>query len=122
MKKVTIQGKCLNTAASALRSVNVKANEFVKKFGLSHSKLFGNGWITFDDGCIENSVSRTDVKRLVESHELVEIYTRRFNGDAEWFFVSEYCKKNRISPFFSENYNKASGIYKQAIADVESCL
>ena len=62
-----------------------------------------------------------DLKRLVESHELVEIYTRRFNGDAEWFFVSEYCKKNRISPFFSENYNKASGIYKQAIADVESC-
>ena len=33
MKKVTIQGKCLNIAASARRSVIVKANEFVKKFG-----------------------------------------------------------------------------------------
>lgn len=108
----------------------MKANEFVKKFGIEKAKQavgFGNKYAengvlrleTFDGD--ETDVVIDDLKRLVESHELVEIYTRRFNGDAEWFFVSEYCKKNRISPFFSENYNKASGIYKQSIADVESC-
>jgi len=85
----------------------MKANEFVKKFGLSHSKLFGNGWITFDDGCIENSVSRTDVKRLVESHELVKDYyglTR----------AKEHAESNYTAP-------ELKAALKQAIADVESC-
>ena len=101
----------------------MKANEFVKKFGSKSAKYWidhFNNVNTLPDEFI-NTEFLGDLKRLIESHELVEIYTRRFNGDAEWFFVSEYCKKNRISPFFSENYNKASGIYKQAIADVESC-
>ena len=96
----------------------MNAHKFVKEKGIEVAKDVVADYPyapTFYNGSMD------DLKRIVESHELVEIYTRRFNGDAEWFFVSEYCKKNRISPFFSENYNKASGIYKQAIADVESC-
>lgn len=117
----------------------MKANEFIKKFGLDSFKvamlcpqfkrynyaILYSDEVDFSNEFIEKHTDymfkTSDLKRLVESHELVEIYTRRFNGDAEWFFVSEYCKKNRISPFFSENYNKASGIYKQAILDVEPC-
>lgn len=95
----------------------MKANEFVKKYGIEYAMH-----ILSDDAPIVMDLNYIDLKRLVESHELVESYTSRFNGDAEWFFVSDYCKKNRISPFFSENYDKASSIYKQAIADVESCL
>ena len=85
----------------------MKANEFVEKFGLSHSKLFGNGWITFDDGCIENSVSRTDVKRLVESYELVMDYyglTR----------AKEHAESKYTAP-------ELKAALKQAILDVESC-
>jgi len=101
----------------------MKANKFVEKFGWDAAKeALTLACDKLEHVNYENhAVLISDLKRLVESHELVEIYTRRFNGDAEWFFVSEYCKKNRISPFFSENYNKASGIYKQAILDVESC-
>ena len=95
----------------------MKANGFVKENGIEKCKRILDDLT--DQG--HNGDFYKELKRLVESHELVEIYTRRFNGDAEWFFVSEYCNKNRISPFFSENYNKASGIYKQAIFDVESC-
>lgn len=49
MKKATILGKCLNIAASARRSVNVKANEFVKKFGL---KLAQRDIAALDSGFI----------------------------------------------------------------------
>ena len=81
MKKVTIQGKCLNIAANARRSVNVKANEFVKKFGIEKAKQavgFGNKYAengvlrleTFDGDEIDVVID--DLKRLVESHELVE--------------------------------------------------
>lgn len=85
----------------------MKANEFVKKFGLSHSKLFGNGWITFDDGCIENSVSRTDVKLLVESHELVES-----KGGLD-------AAKNIVK---SQHNLYTDMRLVQAIQDVEACL
>ena len=100
-------------------------NSFVlksKTYEYAIGTLYMGNFSDYDENSYRvDEVNLLLLKRLVESHELVEIYTRRFNGDAEWFFVSEYCKKNRISPFFSENYNKASGIYKQAIADVESC-
>lgn len=89
----------------------MKANEFVKKFGLSHSKLFGNGWITFDDGCIENSVSRTDVKRLVESHELILRCGGLHMAKAD---VMDLDGWEKTSPHWVK--------IKQAIADVESCL
>lgn len=111
----------------------MKASEFIKKFGWDEAKeaIKNVAWcetaycLMLKHGCFKSNsdccVDIKDLKRLVESHEIVESYTSRFNSDAEWFYVSEYCKKNRISPFFSENYDKASNIYKKAIADVESC-
>ena len=143
MKKVTIQGKCLNIAASARRSVNVKANEFVKKFGLgaakdilknkrswidkkSGRKLTDNSFVlksktyeyaigtlymgNFSD-YDENSY-RVDVvnllllKRLVESHELVE----KLGG-------LDIARKEAHKNCFVFNVKLL-----RAIADVESCL
>lgn len=85
----------------------MKANEFVKEHGLSNSKLFGNGWITFDEGCIENSVDREEVKRLVESHELVD----KLGGiDAAYDEAgSYYTNESRMIEI------------SQATSDVESC-
>lgn len=92
------------------------AIEFVKKHGLEHSKDVANGWITnYED------IDLNDLKQIIEAFELVESYKSRFGDDAEWFFVSDYCKKNRISPFFNENYDRASCVYKQAIELVEKC-
>ena len=92
----------------------MKANEFVKKFGLEYAKH-----IAYEDSVILVDLDYNDLKRLIESHELVESYMRRESG--QWFFIADYCKKNRISPFDSENYEKAKSIYLQAILDVESC-
>ena len=143
MKKVTIQGKCLNIAASARRSVNVKANEFVKKFGLgaakdilknkrswidkkSGRKLTDNSFVlksktyeyaigtlymgNFSD-YDENSYRVDEVnllllKRLVESHELVE----KLGG-------LDIARKEAHKNCFVFNVKLL-----RAIADVESCL
>lgn len=92
----------------------MKANEFIKKFGLEYAKH-----IAYEDSVILVDLDYNDLKRLIESHELVESYMHREEG--QWFFIADYCKKNRISPFDSENYEKVKSIYLQAIKDVESC-
>ena len=79
MKKVSIQGKCLNIAASARRSVYVKANEFVKKFGwdvsTKLSKEMSGITESVADGVAGWGQSEWDkLKRLVESHEVVKDY------------------------------------------------
>ena len=114
MKKVTILGKCLNIAASARRSVIVKANEFIKKFGIEKAKQavgFGNKYAengvlrleTFDGDEIDVAID--DLKRLVESHELVV-----FCGGLD-------IAKELDSDFCDDNFNDI----QKAIADVESC-
>lgn len=117
----------------------MKANEFVKKFGLEEASEIVAGvpekfrFKCLSNVCWDNNtykysdrfkprlslVNMSDLKRLVESHELVQPYMDRESG--QWFFIADYCKKNRISPFDSGNYEKAKKIYLQAIADVESC-
>lgn len=80
----------------------MKANEFVKKYGWEYAKH-----ILADDAPLVMDLNYADLKRLVESHELVE----SFNG-------LEMAKK-----FYDENIIECSDAWnlKQAIADVESC-
>ncbi|UNT61068.1 hypothetical protein [Acinetobacter towneri] len=102
----------------------MKANEFVKKFGVNKAKALLStqgktianlkseyaaeqlkeyqGYIVSDD-----LMSLVELKRLVESHELVE----KFGGLAE-------AKKIANNPLAIFNTMPL----KQAIADVESCL
>ena len=124
MKKATILGKCLNIAASARRSVIVKANEFIKKFGVEKAKLLLStqgktiaelkgeytakqlkefqGYIVSGD-----LMSFVELKRIVESHE----------------FVKDYYGLTRAKEHAESNYTapELRDALKQAIADVESC-
>lgn len=91
----------------------MRANEFVKKHGWDYSKLFGNGWITFDGNCAESSVDRGDVKRLVESWELVEKHNGLINAKDDLDVANRFS----MPTVFGTPVN----LLKQAIADVESC-
>ena len=89
----------------------MKANEFVKKFGLDYTVelLNDNAWSLKQ--CMAASLlddSADDLKRLVESHELVKDYyglTR----------AKEHAESRYTAP-------ELKAALKQAIADVESCL
>jgi hypothetical protein len=109
----------------------MKANEFVRKFGMDSFKatmicpqfkrynyaILYSDEVDFSVEFIEKHAdymfSTSEIKRLVESHDLVESY----GGIDE--------AKDFISPYGAEQLNKK--IYspmlriKQAIADVESC-
>ena len=99
----------------------MKANEFVKKFGLDKTKYIINDYengkykdCCLDSGLINNlekswwDICVYDLKRLVESHELVKDYyglTR----------AKEHAESNYTAP-------ELKVALKQAIADVESCM
>lgn len=90
----------------------MKANEFIKKFGLVLAKLdvraFESGFIKREDIVEHYGFDiLDDLKRLVESHELVE----KVGGLAE-------AKRIANNPLAIFNTLPL----KQAIADVESCL
>ncbi|MCJ8512799.1 hypothetical protein [Acinetobacter lwoffii] len=97
----------------------MKANEFVKKFGIKEAKkvlhcmddasefkiyMPGDTW---DKPTLIDAVG---LRRLVESHELIE-------KDFESVEIAEY--EHMISGCYSEPYWIR---IKQAIADVESCM
>ena len=75
----------------------MKANEFVKKFGWEYAKH-----ILTDDAPLVMDLKYTNLKRLVESHELVE-------SVGGW---------NDATSLYDEYMGKDLG---KAIADVESC-
>ena len=105
----------------------MKANEFVKKFGweeaieivdgLPEKFIFKPlGSVCWDNNTYKYSdrfkprsslVNMADLKRLVESHELI-------GGDLE------YAKKFYADCAFKRDKHLVR--YKQAIADVESCM
>ena len=93
----------------------MKANEFVKKFGLSHTVyLLKDTELTefaIHSNCAGkhymDTVCVSDLKRLVESHELVNDYY----GLAR---AKEHAESNYTAP-------ELRAALKQAIADVESC-
>lgn len=82
----------------------MKANEFFKSMGLKSVKQF------LENDNIRTKEMHDDLKRLVESHELVEKV-----GGLE---KAKLLFKMRIA---SELYDSADEIEK-AIKDVESCL
>ena len=91
----------------------MKANEFVKKFGLGTVK-----WILGDRKFAaprtihlephEIEFTPGDLKRLVESHELVE----KCGGVDK---VKQYLKDGNVFRF------EEKPLMKQAVADVEAC-
>ena len=98
----------------------MRANEFVKKFGIDKAKSIVDDFeknpsvnCCFDSG-LANGLDKSwwdifvyDLKRLVESHELVMDYyglTR----------AKEHAESNYTAPELKD-------ALKQAIADVESC-
>ena len=87
----------------------MKANEFVKKFGIKSAKYWidhFNSMNTLPDEFI-NIEFLGNLKRIVESHELVENH----NGvDMAKRFIDANIECND------------SDRLKQAIADVESCM
>ena len=99
----------------------MKANEFVKKFGITKaSKLvigypnvvvykFYNYDFEKEQGK-HDEVCLVDIKRLVESHAMIE-------KDFESVEIAEY--EYMVSGCYSEPYWIR---IKQAIADVESCM
>ena len=106
----------------------MKANEFIKEHGLQHTKSIieqfpkhthvtndGRMFIDEDTCCnhIKNQlgelVKMSELKRLVESHELVE----KDFGSIE---IAEY--EHMVSGCYSDPYWLR---VKQAILDVESC-
>ncbi|WP_179995578.1 hypothetical protein [Acinetobacter sp. YH16053] len=96
----------------------MKANEFVKKFGFEHAKYLLEDttleYFAVHSQCagkyFEDTVCVNDLKRLVESHELVE----SFGG-------LDAAKKelNRLSVL--RWINPETEKLRAAIADVESC-
>lgn len=78
----------------------MKANEFVKKYGLEYAKHILN-----EDSVILVDLDYTHIKRLVESHELVESY-----GGIS--FARKEAHKNCF---------KFNAPLLKAIYDVESC-
>ena len=89
----------------------MKANEFIRKFGWGEAKFYlGNAhkdalWVSFDlpeHGIKDIVIYVPDLKRLVESHELVE----KHGGLIESKIYVECCNDIDLS---------------KAIADVESC-
>ena len=77
----------------------MKENEFVKKFGWLLSKAFAENW---SDLAIHYGFDINDLKRLVESHELIESVGGWSNATA----------------LYDEHLDKDLG---RSIADVESC-
>ena len=100
----------------------MKANEFVKKFGWlrakqilkysddSHRYFIADGISTTYSKYGDGFYSLADLKRLVESHELIR-------KDFESVEMAEY--EYTVSASYNESYWVR---VKQAIADVESCL
>ena len=98
----------------------MKANEFVKKFGWGWAKDVVNNQPKTDAQIfnpynqkysssynIKKGVSVAWLKRLVESHELVEKHSGLENAKDEYFS----CVQN----------NEPASYVAKAIADVESC-
>lgn len=93
----------------------MKANEFVKKFGWGYVINVVKNWnqenpylVVSVDNC--TTIHIDDLKRLVESYELVESY-----GGCD---LSKEVKN--ITPLRKSSYDLIESL-KQAIADMESC-
>lgn len=87
----------------------MKANEFVRKFGLDAAKHKADELKIIESMDDKLSFEDANLKRIVESHELVE-------KDFKSVEMAEY--EYMVSGAYSDSYWVR---VKQAIADVESC-
>ena len=96
----------------------MKANEFVKKFGWEYSKHILN-----EDSVILVDLNYTHLKRLIKSHELVEIHGFEkskeivANAPSDDHFYSWVLGNSGV-----RDKTVNIGELRKAIADVESCL
>ena len=111
--------------AESVGRINMKANEFIKKFGLDSFKAamlcpqfrrYNYAILYFDEVDFSNDFidkhadymfKTADIKRLIDSHELVEKLGGLENAKDEYFS----CVQN----------NEPASYVAKAIADVESC-
>ena len=86
----------------------MKANELVKEKGISYAtKLLNYDVSLAEDKCELDFGECAELKRLVESHELVKDYYGLTKA-------KEHAESNYTAP-------ELKAALKQAIADVESC-
>lgn len=85
----------------------MKANEFIKKYGIDFSKGWLSNWFNFSDGCPENNVDRSEVELLIRSYEFIE----SLGG------IDEAITKTGMSYISPLDWQKIN----EAITDVESC-
>ena len=109
----------------------MKANEYINKYGVDCAKE-----ILKHNQDLMNIGFFTDIKRLVESHELTEkfggldvckkiMFQKRLR-QPKATHVLQHHENKKLIQFFSTNQSKPNGSVKldaieQAIADVESC-
>lgn len=96
----------------------MKANEFVKKFGWEHAKLHIDNMEAVQIGNNHQEYI-DDLKRLVESHELVESW----GGIGRCKFFMKGMKLNKCDSVKCPKTGMIVSRVKmeKAIADVESC-
>ena len=82
----------------------MKSNEFVKKYGVEYAKH-----ILTNDAPLVLDLNYTELKRLVDSYELVE-------GCSGIDVVKRHLKEGNVFRF------EEKPLMRQAILDVESCL
>jgi len=95
----------------------MNATYFVKKYGLEYAKH-----IAYEDSVILVDLDYNDLKRLVESHELVqvelpELKKSMFSNSKDLEYV-----KNWLLAVSDELLTEKGIKLKRAITDVESCL
>lgn len=98
----------------------MKANKFVEKFGINEAKRIIPICEKQGAGLTVSGyrVNLDDLKRLVESYELV----MEFGDDAS--YLKEHLLRNpTIKEFYLDSWCRTFSVVrlKQAIADVESC-
>ena len=103
----------------------MKANDFIKKFGLDLAKLdvraFESGFIKREDIVEHYGFDiLDDLKRLVESHELVLEW--KLPEDDEIGLDGANLYLDYYAHYTSDEEKAKLDRLKQAIADVESCL
>lgn len=98
----------------------MKANKFIKKYGLDEAKVFVRSVI--DHLSIGDDFNVQELKRLIESHDLVEVWgldkSRDIvaNAPSDYHF---YSWKLGDSGVYDKTVN--IGELRKAISDVESC-
>lgn len=64
---------------------------------------------------VEKMIAHFGVGRCVQARE---DYEDSVHNSLSWFFVADYCKLNKLSPFDSYNYNRTKELFKKLIKEI----